>query len=135
MVSFDIESLFTNIPLNEMIDICVNPVYHKKEKIEGLLERHFKRLLTFATKSSCFVFNGIFYSQIDGVAMGSPLGPTLANLFLTYYEMKWLKEYPVQFKLTFFRRYVDDMFLLFDDSNKVKKFLRYLNRNIKFTYT
>ena len=95
MVSFDIESLFTNIPLNEMIDICVNPVYHKKEKIEGLLERHFKRLLTFATKSSCFVFNGIFYSQIDGVAMGSPLGSNnhykLKRNFFAYFMIVLLK--------------------------------------------
>ena len=69
--------------------------------------------------------------------MGSPLGPTLANLFLAYHEEKWLKECPVQFKPKFFRRYVDDVFLLFDNRDQVKKFLRYLNsrhRNIRFTY-
>lgn len=137
MVSFDVESLFTNIPLDETIDICVNRVYHKRKKVKGLLKRHFKQLLTFATKSSCFVFNGVYYSQIDGVAMGSPLGPTLANLFLSYYEEKWLKECPAQFKPKFYRRYVDDVFLLFDSRDHVKKFLRYLNSrhaNIKFTY-
>ncbi|XP_066924802.1 uncharacterized protein [Clytia hemisphaerica] len=137
MVSFDIQSLFTNIPLDETIDICVERVYNKLKKVKGLLKRHFKSLLAFVTKSSCFVFNGKFYSQIDGVAMGSPLGPTLANLFLCYHELKWLEHCPVQFKPVFFRRYVDDIFLLFDNREKVKKFWRYLNskhKNIKFTY-
>ena len=137
MVSFDVESLFTNIPLDETINICAERIYTRKKKVKGLLKRHFKQLLTHATKSSCFLFNGTYYSQIDGVAMGSPLGPTLANLFLTYHEEKWLSDCPVQFKPKFFRRYVDDIFLLFDDCDQVKKFLRYMNsrhKNMKFTY-
>ena len=137
MVSFDFESLFTNIPLDETIKICAERVFQQKKKVKGLLKRHFIKLLTFATKSSCFIFNGVYYCQIDGVAMGSPLGPTLANLFLAYHEEKWLKDCPVQFKPTFYRRYVDDIFLLFDKRDHVKKFLRYMNsrhKNIKFTF-
>ena len=137
MVSFDVESLFTNIPLDETINICADRVYQGKKKVKGLLKRQFKKLLTHATKSSCFLFNGTYYCQIDGVAMGSPLGPTLANLFLAYHEEKWLAECPIQFKPKFFRRYVDDIFLLFDKQDQVKKFLRYLNsrhQNMKFTY-
>ena len=56
-----------------------------------MLKRHFKKLLTLSAKSSCFLFNDVYYKQTDGVAMGSPLGPTLANLFLVYYEHKWLE--------------------------------------------
>ena len=41
-----------------------------------------------AVKSCCFAFNYIYYKQIDSVVMGSPLGPTFANLFLVYYEHK-----------------------------------------------
>ena len=137
MVSFDVESLFTNIPLDETINICADIVYHRKKKVKGLLKRHFKELLTHATKSSCFLFNGNYYSQIDGVAMGSPLGPTLANLFLAYHEEKWLSDCPEQFKPKYFRRYVDDIFLLFHNRDQVKKFLMYMNtrhKNIKFTY-
>ena len=137
MVSFDVESLFTNIPLDETINICIDRVYKRKKKVYGLLKRHFKQLLTYATKSSYFLFNGVYYSQIDGVAMGSPLGPNLANLFLAYHEENWLNNCPIQFKPTFFRRYMDDIFLLFDSRNHVKKFLKYMNsrhRNINFTY-
>ena len=136
MVSFDVESLFTNIPLDETIDICVQRLYKRKTKVKGLLKRHFKELLTLATKSSFFLFNGVYYSQIDGVAMGSPLGPTLANLFLSYHEENWVNDCPIQFRPTYYRRYVDDVFLMFQERSHVKKFLRYLNSrhpNITFT--
>ena len=46
-----------------------------------MLKRHFKQLLTLTVKSSCIVFNNVYYRQIDGVALGSPLVPTFANLF------------------------------------------------------
>ena len=87
-----------------------------------MLKRHFKQLLTLAVKCSCFVFNVIYYKQIDGVVMGFLLGPTVANLFLVYYEHKWLENCPLQFKPKFNRRYVDDIFLMFDKKDHVKKF-------------
>ena len=136
MASFDIQSLFTNIPLDETIDICVDMVYNKRKKVKGMLKRHFKQLLTLSVKSSFFLFNGVYYKQIDGVAMGSPLGPTLANLFLTYYEDRWLDNCPIQFRPRYYRRYVDDVFLMFERKDQVKKFLKYMNTrhpNIQFT--
>ena len=51
-----------------------------------MVKRHFKQLLALAVKSYCFVFNDIYYKQIDGVAMGSPLGPTFSKPFAVYYE-------------------------------------------------
>ena len=79
MSSFDIQSLFTNIPLDETINICDDLVFHKTKKVKGILKRHFKQLLTLSVKSSCSLFNAVYYKQVDGVAIGSPLGPTLAT--------------------------------------------------------
>ena len=50
----------------------------------------FNDLLSLATKESYFIFNNILFTQIDGVAMGSLLGTSLANTFLAYYEQNWL---------------------------------------------
>jgi len=57
-----------------------------------------------------FLFNGSFYDQIDGVAMGSPLAPVLANLFMGHHEKLWLENFQCS-KILFYRRYVDDTFL------------------------
>ena len=114
MALFDIHWLFTNIPLYETINICVDRVFQNKGKVKGLLKRHFIKLLMLAVKSSCFVFNDIYYKQIDGIAMVSPLGPTFANLILVYYEHKWLDNCPLQFKSKFYCCYVDNIFLMFD---------------------
>ena len=70
------------------------------------------------------------------VAMGSPLGPTLANVFLCYHEKIWLQNCPSEFKLVIYRRYVDDTFLLFRSKHHIEKFRNYWNRqhkNIRFT--
>ena len=123
MACFDIESLFTNIPLDETINICVNKVFGNKKRVKGLLKKDFKQLLSLSVTSSCFVFNSVYYQQVDGVAMGSPLGPTLANLFLVNYESKWLKDCPVQFAPKYYCRYVD-IFLLFKAKDHVEKFFR-----------
>ena len=83
-----------------------------------------------------FLFNSVYYKQIDGITMGSPLGPTLANLFLTYYKDRRFDNCPLQFRPRCYSRYVDDVFLMFECKDQVKKFLRYMNSyhpNIQFT--
>ena len=68
--------------------------------------------------------------------MGCPLGPTLANIFLTSYKDRWLDNCPIHFRPRHYRRYVDDVFLMFKCKDQVKKSLRYMNSrhpNIQFT--
>ena len=137
MCSFDIESLFTNIPLDETIEIIIsllfpdgNNTFHSFSKSE------FKSLLNLATKSSTFLFDDKLYKQIDGVAMGTPCGPTLANIFLNFHEKNWLNNCPPELKPKVYKRYVDDTFLLFENRDQMENFLQYLNvqhPNIRFT--
>ena len=68
--------------------------------------------------------------------MGSPLGPTLANVFMCHFENIWLENCPSYFKPIVYRRFVDDIFLLSWSKDHVEKFRNYLNKqhkNIKFT--
>ena len=150
LASFDVKSLFTNIPLKETIDIIIKELFPDPEMplkcslfgnddldcITPFTTDDFKHLLELATLDNYFIFNDIIYNQIDGVAMGSPLGPTLANAFMCHMERKWLQECPVDFKPVFYRRYVDDCFLIFNSESHVELFLQFLNKqhkSIQFT--
>ena len=95
MVSFDVCSLFTNIPLNETIDIAVNLIFENKPNIK-IEKQELKKLFQFTTSQTNFLYNGKMYDQIDGVAMGSPLAPILANLFMGVHEKKWIQNYSLQ---------------------------------------
>ena len=82
------------------------------------------------------LFDGNYYDQIDGVAMGSPLRPVLANLFIGFYKKQWLKEFNFC-KVLLYRLYIDDIICLFNCEVDAMKFFDYLNSrhpNIKFTF-
>ena len=136
MASFGIFSLFTNVPLDETIEIIIQKLFHKSTHYLGFSHVQLRSLLCFAVKNCHFLFNGCLYEQIDGVAMGSPLGPLFANIFLSYHEKNWLDNCPTSFKPLYFRRYVDDCFIIFRSQEHVQPFLDYLNRkheNINFS--
>ena len=82
------------------------------------------------------VFNRQLYKQVHGVAMGSLLGPTLANAFLVHFEKNWLQNCPSDFKPHYYRRYVDDIFVLFTSPKHLEAFRNFLNgrhANMSFT--
>ena len=72
-------------------------------------------MLLLNTKENVLLFGQKCYSQIDGVAMVSPLGPTLDNIFLCHHETTWLKNSLKSFKPVYYKRYVDDIFALFEN--------------------
>ena len=134
LASFDISSLFTNIPLDETIEIILKA--NKAKKLGKILNHAvLKEALEISTKNCNFIFNEVVYEQLDGVAMGSPLGPTLANIFMCHFEETFLKS-ATEAKPLFYKRYVDDILLGFQDIADIEKFWQYYNsrhNNIKFT--
>ena len=112
MVSFDVESLFTNIPLEECIDLAVNYISEGNPDIK-LNKSELRSLFTTATAQTHFIYNGSFYNKIDGVAMGSPIAPVLVNLFMGHHEKLWLENFHGS-TILFYRQYVDDTFCLFN---------------------
>ena len=136
MASFDIKSLFTNIPLDETLNLTSEKLFNSNATYYGFDKINFVKLLEHAIKDILFVIDKMLYKQINGVAMGNPLGPTLANVFLCHHETNWLENCPIEFKPVLYRRYIDDTFLLFRHSSHAAKFLNYLNSqhsSIQFT--
>ena len=88
LVSHNITNLFTNIPLQETIDIATNLIFNHNANL-NITRKHLRKLSLFATSQTHFIFNSKFYNQIDGVAMSSPLALALANIFTDFYESKY----------------------------------------------
>ena len=74
------------IPLEEASSIVCDSLFEGKTKVKKLTKTQFKELLNFAVKESPFQFNNKLYKQVDGVAMGNPLAPSLANCFMCFHE-------------------------------------------------
>ena len=116
LVSYDVTSLFTNIPLQETIDIATNLLFNHNPNLD-ITKRELEKVFLFATSQIHFIFNSKLYNQIDGVAMGSPLAPILANIFIGFHGSKWFNEYnPNKPKLYF--RHVDDILAPFDNEQE-----------------
>ena len=93
-------------------------------------------MLSLTLKESIILFDNKYYSQIDGVAIGSPLGPTLAKTFLCCHKSNWLKDCPKVVQTCLLQRYVDDIFVLFNKPEHAQFFLEYMNKkhkNMKFS--
>ena len=98
MGSLDPDFLFTDIPFEENIDISRNIPFENTERVKGLSKEKLKELLSIATKESYFTFSRKLQKKVDGVAIGSPIGPTLETAFLAYFENSWLQSCVSDFK-------------------------------------
>ena len=94
--SYDVSALFTSVP----IDPAFNIIKDLLVKDNTLKERTVMEvediilLLEFCLKNTYFSFQGQFYEQVEGAAMGSPVSPTVANLYMEYLEQKALSTAP-----------------------------------------
>ena len=135
MCSFDISSLFTNVPLEETINIFADTLYCDDSDAQPFISKAvFIELMKSATFGVEFSFNDIMYKQTDGVAMGSPLGPALVNIFVRFYEEKLFSQ--ISKPSTYFR-YVDDTFAIFRNEEESENFFNQLNcphPSLKFTF-
>jgi len=126
-VSYDVKSLFTNIPVIETIEHILNIV--PEDQIP--FPKHVLRsLLTLACTKILFSFNEKLFTQEEGMCMGSSLGPTMAAFALDIIEKKF-NTTPV-----FYKRYVDDVFAVFKSKEEADIFLEHINsfhQSLQFT--
>ncbi|KAI5644679.1 hypothetical protein NE865_03331 [Phthorimaea operculella] len=80
LVSFDVESLFTNVPIKECLKVIEGRLIDK-----GIPKRY-NTLLEQCLEGNYFLYHEQYYLQIDGVAMGSPVAPVIANIWMEYFE-------------------------------------------------
>ena len=93
----------------------------------GIPEKTLKKMLELSVFDNTFLFNDKVYKQIDGVAMGSSLCPLLANIYMAHLEEHHFLQTALNINPSFYRRYVEDTFCLFENRNQVQRFLEYIN--------
>ena len=128
LISYDVTTLFTNVPLDETINILVNKAFTDDwfTKTDGFTvqEDQLAELLKTATTNQLFSFNGELYEQTNGVAMGSPPGPLMANVFTCHLEEELTHDGLIPHLYT---RYVDDTMTRMPSAATAVVFLTTLN--------
>ena len=131
--SYDVKALFTSVP----VDTVINIVQQRLIKDPTLPQRtqmsipQIVTLLEFCLKNTYFLFQGTYYEQVHGAAMGSPISPLIANLFMEEFEAKALQTVPTS---TLWLRLVDDT-LVIQKAEHSQQLLQHINSqdpNIQF---
>jgi hypothetical protein len=136
-ISFDVSNMYTNIPTKETMEILKENL--RKNNVPKNELDDISKLLKTTLNQNYFEFNSKYYKQNDGLAMGSPISGTLANLYMNHLETTKIMnaENPFFDKIIYWHRYVDDIICLFEgEENQCNELLQYLNsisQKIKFT--
>ena len=135
LVSFDVKALFTSVPIQPAIHV-IQKLLEEDQDLKlrtSMSVNHIISLLEFCLCSKYFTFKGRFYEKQEGAAMGSPICPIVANLYMEDLETKAIQS--AQNPPSFWRRYVD-VALTIIKSSQIDIFLQHLNsidQNIQFT--
>ena len=126
ITSYDVSALFTSVPIESAITIIRNkleldPELHNRTTMKV---DHITSLLEFCLKTTNFQFQGRFYEQLHGAAMGSPISPIVANLYMEDFETKAISS--AVHPSSIWKRFVDDTFVVIESSRK-EEFLDHIN--------
>jgi hypothetical protein len=130
MISLDVENMYPSIPIDKAIELASNLLLQDENCM--LSKAELKQLFELCTKCSSFRFGEFYFKQNNGVSMGSPLAPILAEIYMRSIEEKIFNAE----KLFFYYRYVDDCFVIIKESVNLESFLASLNtidQHIKFS--
>ena len=112
IVSYNVKALFTPVPIKPAIKIIKQLLEddHELQHRTSITVQHIICLLEFCLNNTCFIFQGRFHEPTEGAAMGSPLSPIIANLYMEAFEKQAINTalHPHRF----WRRFVDDTFVI-----------------------
>ena len=135
LCTLDVTSSYTNIPHSEGIQSIKEMLAIHKPPDTLPHNSYIIELLELVLTNNHFEFNGEFYHQLSGTAMGTKLAPSYANLFIAKFEDKYVYTYPLQPLL--WKRFIDDIFPIWPHGKtSLVEFIEHLNTvhpTIKFT--
>ena len=135
IISYDVKALFTSVPTKPAINIIKQLLEDDKELQQrtSMTAQHIICLLEFCLTNTSFIFQGRYHKQTEGAAMGSPLSPIIANLYMEAFEKEAISTAPDP--PTFWRRFVDDTFVIIQKEKKDSFFNHINNIDNKIQFT
>ena len=135
ITSYDVSALFTSVPIDPAMNIIKRRLVLDQELHSRITMKveHIISLLKFCLKTTYFQFQGRFYEQIQGAAMGCPISPIVANLFMEDFKVKAINTAQCPPKM--WKRYVDDTCVILYSARK-EEFSKHINSigpHIQFT--
>ena len=126
MSSYDVKALFTSVPVDPSLYIIHKKIQQDTTLPSGTLLSipNIMCLLRLCLKSTFFTFQGKYYKQVKGAAMGSPLSPLVASLFREDFETRTLSSSSNPPRI--WLRFVDDTFVI-HKAEYTQQFLTYIN--------
>ena len=136
LASLDAESLFTNVPINDTLNIIIDAMHNHPDLPPPSLSQDILRdlLLICTTETPFRAPDKSIYQQIDGVSMGTPLGPMLANFYMYHLENNCFQNCP-QIKPPTYCRYIDDIFVVIDNFKLLENLKSYFKEHSKLSFT
>ena len=111
LITIDVRSLYTNIPNDQGIQACID-MLKETNMVSPESEQSIINILSFILNKNSFTFNNEHFLQIHGTAMGSPMAPTYANIFMAMLERKLLQKAPNNLIPIEWIRFIDDIFAI-----------------------
>lgn len=134
IVSFDVVNLFPSIPINDA-STEIHKLIDNSKTLQAIEKQDLKHLFDICLNQNYFKFQENIFIQKEGLTMGSPLSPLVADIFMNSLETSVLTQ--KQFPIIYWYRYVDDIICCFNGSDRqLQNFLKHLNTlhpSIKFT--
>ena len=135
LCTLDVSSLYTNIPTGEGIEAVRHALFKSGNPLENPTNHSVCELLKLVLTGNNFQFDNKHFLQIGGTAMGTKLAPSFANIFMGWFEEKYVYSYKTQPLI--WKRYIDDMFIIWQHGpNSLTEFTSCLDschKIIKFT--
>ena len=131
LISFDVTSLYTNAPVEESILMAAQLLYSGKYQEPPIDKDTFIQLARLCLKNVIMSTGNGLYRQIEGMAMGSPASPLLANIWMSKFDKYFTDKKPKMY-----RRYVDDILTIIDKNNvdETLEEVNSLHENLNFTH-
>ena len=135
MVSFDVTSLYTNIPIIDTLNIIKDYVHSNDQfaRKTAIPQDKFHDLVNLVLTTTWYTFNSQFYQQTDGVAMGGPASSTTAEIYMQAHESTAISTALHPPKV--WEQFVDDVYSIVKRTH-LENFFHHINnlhQNIKFT--